>query len=285
MRSRPFLIHALSPIHAGVGHVADLIDLPIARMQATGIPIIPGSSIKGVLRDFARARDEDRRLAVFGPTKDNARDHGGALVVGDAVLLAMPIRSMLGTFAWVSSPLLLRLALRDLGWALAIPELHGHSALVGESSRCVHRSKVYLEELDLPARHDALVDGWTRRLAELASPDHDIFSPRFVIVDDETMNFLLETATQVDARVRLDEQTRTVAEGALWLEESLPAESLLVGLLAAEPSRRSGFPMSAEAVLDFALGQEKHVQIGGKATIGRGRCRLVPVADREEAAR
>jgi CRISPR-associated protein Cmr4 len=48
---QPFLIHALSPLHAGTGHSAGVIDLPIARMAATDIPFAPGSGIKGVLRD------------------------------------------------------------------------------------------------------------------------------------------------------------------------------------------------------------------------------------------
>ncbi|PRP91420.1 RAMP superfamily protein [Enhygromyxa salina] len=278
MQSRAFIVHALSPIHAGTGRSADLIDLPIARMRATGIPIIPGSTIKGVLRDLSRGKDKDeQRLAVFGPEKDNASVHAGALVVGDAVLLAMPVRSMLGTFAWVSSPLLLRLALRDLDWDLQLPEVAGPRALTTSRSCCVHRGKVYLEDLDLFADHDPRVDSWARRLAELTSPELDIFSPRFVIVDDETMNFLLETATQVDARVRLDDETRTVAQGALWLEESLPPESLLLGLMAADPSRRTDVTMKPTQVLDFVLESERTAQLGGNATIGRGRCRIVPV--------
>jgi len=273
---RAFLIHALSPIHSGTGRSADLIDLPIARMRATGIPIIPGSSIKGVLRDTGEA-DEPRRLAVFGPDKDNAADHAGALVVGDAVLLAMPVRSLVGTFAWVTSPLLLRLAKRDLDWDVSVPELDKPGALITANCRCVHERTVYLEDLDLRARPDACVDGWAKQLAALVSAEQDILSPRLVIVDDETMNFLLETATQVDARVRIDE-TGTVADGALWLEESLPAESLLLGLMGAERSRRDGVEMNPTEVLDFVLGHERVAQLGGKATIGRGRCRIVPVS-------
>ncbi len=97
------------------------------------------------------------------------------------------------------------------------------------------------------------------------------------MVDDETMSFLCETATQVDARVRLDPTTRTVATGALWLEESLPPETLLVGLLNAERSRRQGTEMTPEEVLDFGLPREEVVQLGGKATTGHGRCRLIPI--------
>lgn len=275
MNTRPFLLHALSPLHAGTGHTPDIIDLPIARMKATGIPFLPGSSIKGVLRDARRATDREKTEAVFGPSDDPAA-HAGALVVGDARLLALPVRSFRGTFAWVTSPLLLTLAKRDLGDAgLVIPTIDGRRALLAPPSACVHNRKLYLEDIDLPAIESPEAGAWAARFAPLASPGADMFSKRFAIVDDDTMTFLWETATQVDARVRLDENTRTVAPGALWLEESLPPETLLIGLLAADRSRRRNVPMTSGEVLDFALvGEEVH-QLGGKATTGHGRCRIV----------
>lgn len=285
MQSRPFLVHALSPVHAGTGRSADLIDLPIARMRATNIPIIPGSTIKGVLRDLADEQGGERALAVFGPDTNNASAHAGALVVGDAVLLAMPVRSLRGTFAWVSSPLLLRLAQRDLGWRLALPSIEDTGALITKVDRCAYERTVYLEDLDLSARVDANLTAWAQQLATLVSPAQDIFSTRFVVVDDETMSFLLETATQVDARVRIKDDTGTVADGALWLEESLPAESLLLGIMAADRSRRPETTMNENEVLSFALAAERLVQLGGKATIGRGRCRLLPIPNGQESRR
>lgn len=277
MNTRPFLLHALSPLHAGTGHSSDIIDLPIARMKATGIPFLPGSSIKGVLRDARRASDPEKTEAVFGPDKDNAGDHAGALVVGDARLLALPVRSFRGTFAWVTSPLLLKLAKRDLDdEALAIPTIDGRGALVANGNACIHKGKLFLEDLDLPATETSEVTTWAQRLAPLAFPSDDIFTKRFSIVDDETMTFLWETATQVDARVRIDETTRTVARSALWLEESLPSETLLIGLFAADRSRRPNVSMTPDDVLAFALASEEVHQFGGKATTGRGRCRIVP---------
>jgi CRISPR-associated protein Cmr4 len=284
MQTRPFLVHALSPLHAGTGDAAGAIDLPIARMKATGIPVMPGSSIKGVLRDALRDLDNDKTEAVFGPWDDPAA-HGGALVVGDARLLALPVRSFRGTFAWVSSPLLLTLARRDLGASLAIPSLSAYEGQVVSGCVCVHNGKIYLEDLDLTSTESNDVRAWAERLARLASPGQDIFTKRFVVVDDETMTFLWETATQVDARVRIDEKTRTVAQGALWLEESLPSETLLVGLLAAERSRRKGVHMTPHEVLDFALDGEQILQLGGKATTGRGRCRIIPCTGGQEASR
>jgi len=277
MKTRPFLLHALSPLHAGTGHAADVIDLPIARMKATGIPVVPGSSIKGVLRDACRQVDHERTEAVFGPSDDPAA-HAGALIVGDARLLALPVRSFRGTFAWVSSPLLLRLAKRDLvASELPVPHMAGRSAQVASENVCVYQKRLYLEDIDLPAESSADVKTWAQRLATIAALEDDLFTHRFVVVDDDTMTFFWETATQVDARVRLDDATRTVAQGALWLEESLPPETLLIGLLAADRSRRPETEMTPDAVLDFALPKETILQFGGKATIGRGRCRIIPV--------
>jgi CRISPR-associated protein Cmr4 len=278
MKPQAFLLHALSALHAGTGHAADVIDLPTARYKATGIPFVPGSSIKGVLRDARRAGDREKTEAVFGPSDDPSA-HAGALVVGDARLLALPVRSFRGTFAWTTSPLLLALARRDLDDAgLPVPAIHGRGARVVRGSCCVHQERLYLQDLDLPATESDEATRWAQRLAPVVSPDTDIFTKRFAVVDDDTMAFLWETATQVDVRVRLDEKTRTVAPGALWLEESLPPESLLIGFFAADRSRRPGVDMTPDEVLGFAFPGEEVHQLGGKATTGRGRCRIVPIA-------
>lgn len=287
MKTQAYMLHALSALHAGVGSAAGAIDLPIARMKATGMPFVPGSSIKGVLRD-ARCNeagmDQEKVLAVFGPKKDPS-EHAGALVVGDARLLALPVRSFRGTFAWVTSPLLLTLANRDLELKLRVPSFNDRHATFGTDCICLHRhngtARLYVEDLDLPATEDSALDEWAHRLAQLASPGNDIFTGRFVAVDDDTMTFLWETATQVETRVRLNEN-RTVAKGALWQEESLPAETLLIGLLAADRSRRDRNTLkgwgSPQEVLDFALpatDPQPVLQFGGKASIGRGRCRML----------
>lgn len=278
MDSAPFLLHALSPLHAGTGRAADIVDLPTARMRATGIPFVPGSSIKGVLRDARQTGNglKDRVDAVFGPASD-PEAHAGALVVGDARLLALPVRTFRGVFAWVTSPLLLTLAARDLDAPPPVPELVARGALVTPRSRCAGAEFLYLEDLDLPATESDELEAWARRLASCISPGRDIFTKRLVAVDDDTMSFLCETATQIDARVRIDERTRTVAEGALWFEESLPPETVLIGLVAADRSRKAGLSMTPDEVLAFALPDREALQFGGKATTGHGRCFLIPL--------
>lgn len=302
MEIRPFLLHALSPLHAGTGQSIGVIDLPIARMRATGIPFVPGSSIKGVLRDVhkpgesATAEARKEHEAIFGPERrdkspkgdDASIDHAGALMVADARLVALPVRSFYGTFALVSSPLLLHLAYRDLAEAsTSIPgfaELEpidlgaGHHAAHGKG--CINipgsSSHVYLEELDLPATPNPKVTKWAEVLAEaLPEKDRALVMQRFVVVDDETMTFLWESATQVDTRIRINDRG-VVDKGMLWTEESLPAESLLMGLCSARASLRKDCERTPDQILAAALPARggKVVQFGGKATTGKGRCRM-----------
>lgn len=288
MLIKPYLVHALSPLHAGTGQSVDVVDLPIARTRATGIPFLPGSSLKGVLRERCRGpKESEESKAVFGPEHTEADKHAGAFAVTDARLLALPVRSFRGAFAWVSSPLLLALARRDLAAAKlggGLPEvrpLAGPTAWVTKPSRVTHEegrgAKVYLEDLDLPAEASGAVDVWARWLARFVAPGSDMFTGRLVVVDDDTMSFLLETATQIDARVRIDGETGTVAQGALWYEESLPAETLLLGLAMADQSRHPTVRMERAEVLRHALPGEVAVQLGGKASVGRGRCRVVVI--------
>jgi CRISPR-associated protein Cmr4 len=277
MMVQPYILHALSPLHAGTGQAAELIDLPIARLKGSGIPYVPGSSIKGVLRD-ARNGSPDVK-AVFGPDTDHAGEHAGALVCTDARLLALPVRSFRGTFAFVTSPLLLALAARDLQPPPLIPKPPPNHCMA--SQRLVVNDTVYLEDLDLAASAtDAAFAAWQECVAPVfgaGTNEQQVFRSRFAVVDDETMTFLWETATQLDQRVRITPDTRTVAKGALWLEESLPPETLLIGVLLAEPSRKQDHRrLSVEEVLDCALPTgEQVLQFGGKSTVGRGRCRMV----------
>lgn len=265
-------LHALSPLHPGVGQGVGAVDLPVAREKATGIPYLPGSSLKGVLRDEARAWPKEEVAAVFGPETEAAHEHAAALQVGDAKLL-LPVRSLYGLFAYATSPYLLRFRREAELVGRPAPEVPepGEKALLAPKSRLQEGGVLYLEDLDLPAEELEAVQAWENYLAPLDLP----IQGRLAVLPDNVMAFLLETATEVVARIRLEDDRKTVAQGALWYEENLPAETLLYSLLRAERAR-NGQDLSAEGVLAKVKGLlERPLQLGGKATVGRGLCRLV----------
>ncbi len=298
MKTQGFLIQALSPLHVGTGQAADIIELPIARMKSTGIPYVPGSSIKGVLRDQCTCESKHKN-SIFGPSRDPKKegvegdnatdlDRAGALVVSDARLLALPVRSFKGTFCFVTSPLLLHLWKRDMEvLGLSFPEVPKDKGdkgkawvLAGPENINTMDKKIYLEDLDLPVSKDSALETWSDAIKTfLPDDERNIFEKRFVIADDDTMSFLWETATQLDTRIRIDSRTGVVDGGALWTEESLPSETLLSGMLCAydERGKTKEERMSAEQVLKGAVDGRKYLQFGGKATIGRGRCRFLPM--------
>lgn len=274
MNTHILFLHALSPLHPGTGQGVGSIDLPIARERSTGIPYLPGSSIKGVLRDAAAGKiEKDRLSALFGPETGSASEHAGAAVFGDAKLLLFPVRSLAGVFAYVTSPYLLERFAREAAFAgLIPPALPAAPASDGwcrlaQGSVLKMGDKVYLEDLDLSHQEAKELKDWEDWLAQHSEAP---VKGRLCLVHDDVMGFLLETATEVVARIRLEDETKTVAQGALWYEESLPAESLLYSLLSLGSSRKKEVAVALDdlkPLLGFA-------QMGGKASVGRGLCRL-----------
>ena len=280
MQAKLIFLHALSPLHAGTGQGVGAIDLPIAREKGTEIPIVPGSSLKGVLRDACQALHGNGTCTrIFGPDTDNASAHAGAVILTDLRLVTLPVRSLAGVFAWVSSPFLLQRLARDaqmaeLSDAPKEPSVaNAQTVLVSSTSAIqVNNAEVVLEDVKLNAQTQA--DTWANWLAPKVFADKGwqaSFKARFAIVHDDVMAYLLQVATDVTARIRLEDDTKTVAQGALWYEEALPAESILAGLVAAQPNGEAQPDEVFEKVSELA---QHPLQVGGNATVGRGLCRL-----------
>lgn len=296
MRHHLFHLHALSALHAGTGQAVGAVDLPIARERANGLPYFPGSSLKGVLRDRCTADDERERL--FGPDRIAANEDAfaGALAIGDASLLLLPVRSMAGVMAWATCPFVLRRYAADraifgstdgeansLFKLPTVPNVGAQQALVAEQS-CLRIDDTHavIDDLDLEALSDTAATQWAQLLRDTLFPGDahaaQHFDRRFAIVSDDDFVFLAETATEVRARIRIDDTTGTVQRGALWYEENLPAETILWGLVGVGPSRAKGDRRdSADMHQAFveAVGPAATLQLGGKASVGRGLARFL----------
>ena len=283
MKTTIFHLHALSALHVGVGQAVGAVDLPIMRSRASNLPIVPGSALKGVLRDEFVDKAQQKRL--FGPD-GNEEAHAGALALGDAHLLILPVRSLAGVVAFVTCPFVLARYALDLkrgeGTQHEVPKVGDGNALISKDSVCkADGTKVVLEDLDLEVSGEAQAEEWGKTIAKQVHPDDEkwqkLFIGHFVIVSDNVFSFLADTATEIRARIRIDNAKGTVVPGALWYEENLPAETVLWGVSAFGPAR-DGSGDSTDAVEKAfveGVGAGKTIQIGGKATIGRGLVRYL----------
>ena len=288
MRARLFHLHALSALHCGTGQSVGAVDLPIARARATKLPIVPGSSLRGVLRQQITDSnpDADTVRTLFGPKTISGDQHAfaGALALGDAHLLMLPVRCLAGIVSYVTAPFILRRYARDLTRAgVAIPELPNEpaagEAMVTPESVSRVDGKLVLEDLDLAAREDVSLQKWATRIAQAVHPDdaesrRDVVD-RFALLPDVIMDFLAETATEIRARIALDPETGTVRPGALWYEENLPAEAVLWGVFALSASNNKDDRRSENELAGTMPGPGTLFQLGGKVGVGRGLVRFL----------
>ncbi|WP_019603006.1 type III-B CRISPR module RAMP protein Cmr4 [Teredinibacter turnerae] len=283
--SRLYWLHALTPVHVGVGRGLDYIDLPIMREKITHWPIVPSSAVKGVLRAHYEETENSLVDVAFGSGGDSDAN-AGSLNFTDAHIVCLPVRSLYGTFAWCTSPMALRRFLRDIttyggdGAGLEIPAVANASASITSSDTALaERNTVFLEDLDFNNTASEQAKNWALYIARSVfgeSSWQEAFVSRFIILSDDTFNFLCDTGTEVNARIRIEQETKTVVPGALWYEESLPAETLLAGGVWCERlyKGRAGSTTADELFSQYCC-KPLHLQIGGNATTGQGQVRCI----------
>ncbi len=258
---------AETSIHPGAGQSSGFVDLPVAREAATDYPVIVGSSLKGALLSAARDRgwSDDERDRVFGK-----HDNAGGLLVSDARLLLLPVRSLTSHFMWVTCPHLIERFKRD-GRRLQPPvkdaPISGLDILGGED---VNRPSylggdvgdLFLEERQF-ARAGSLPDGLTTILKPLIrhSETADRLGKQLVVLSDASFAWFARYGLAINARNVLDEKTKTSKN--LWYEETLPPDSLFYLLLA---ERSDGALEKTKAL--FA--NTPYLQAGGNETVGHG---------------
>jgi CRISPR-associated protein Cmr4 len=260
------------------------VDLPIQRERHTYYPVIPGSTVKGVLRDEMKPENRlgpERVQEVFGSDeRDNASP--GSVSFGDALLVAFPVRSSGAPFHWVTCPFVLERAFRALGDAVSKVKPPDAGKAWGRA-----KGTVLLEELRLDIEPDegffSTHDGsGLGRLLALLPPDEagfghtrEVFPDRLLIVRDEDFKELVEIGTEILTRIKLTglgtttnlergahpEITGSDREGNLFVEEVVPPETLFLCPL------RNG-----EAATDLVeeLSKLGLLRLGGDETIGRG---------------
>jgi CRISPR-associated protein Cmr4 len=147
-------IVSLTPLHVGVGRGLFDVDLPIARDEFM-IPYIPGSGIKGALRarlrliiDVEDDANEKERLRgldriFFGQLPESPEALAGSVVISDAILLAIPVRTLYGLWAYATSAFQLK---RFMEYYLLAKTCHKGSPSCCCSEGCGCGSSENLEE-------------------------------------------------------------------------------------------------------------------------------------------
>ena len=248
---------AETPIHAGSGRGMGVVDLPVAREAATDYPVLVGSSLKGALKDKMEKAEVDVTNARFG-----VQDHAGDLLVSDARLLLLPVRSLNGSYRWVTCPHLVERYRRDLARAeLQLrpesPNVERHHVLTTGTD------KLFLEERQFTGSGAPPAELANSIAPLLLHPEtRGRLASQIAVLNDDDFAWFARYGLPIQARNSLEDKTKKST--GLWYEETLPPDTVMYALVAG----RSGEALDSLNAL-FPE-NDSYLQAGGNETVGQG---------------
>jgi CRISPR-associated protein Cmr4 len=299
MKRHLLTLYTRTPLHVGSGTSVDVVDLPIMRERITSFPVIPSSSLKGVLLQAAREKwgnprqDDVPEIAktLFGAVDEEFEDkektqrsNAGCIQIMEAKVLAFPVRSLAGCFAWLTCPAALERFKRDTGKNFDVPRPEKDKVFAGVDLHVANQKHVVFEEFALELMPDAKLKAAAIAEEIKTACDDPLWSDsipgRLAVANDENFQHFVTTCTEVVARIKVAPATRTVEGGALFNQENVPCETLFYSVLTVLPPRRKGVAgdFDANAKLSDLLpnnnGHLPILQIGGDETTGHGMCEI-----------
>lgn len=335
-----FRLLCLDPVHVGIGQdITGEVDLPIDREPESGVPRIPGSTLKGGYRSHVRWKlimqgsrfshmrcpgdrpteeDEERPedapsvtlcgtsdcpiCQTFGWPEHSARPgNEGRVFFSDARLAFFPAVTDHGTL-WFSTP---GRAAAYLDMGAELPEISDNPLYRSQPELAFGNGYYFSVSKDFS---DLLV-GWIEikglpyeglgqdsPLAKVVAKLRNMnscppfplqsfwktVSERTVLLEETSFYRVVETCLERRTCNRIDEDTGTVVEGALFSYEALPRYTLLYSRMTWETDR---FPLVAGSVTyhspleicDLAREGLARMGIGGLQTRGLGSILVEPL--------
>jgi len=216
---------------------------------------------------------------LFGSDNDK-HAFAGSLIFSEARVLAFPIRSAKGSYAWITCPLMLQRAARDgvLKDSSDLSEPSDEQAIFKPSGPLDLNNQIVLEEYCF-AQTGSYPEALATALADLV--DDTLFksiTERLVILSNGMMSHFATTACEVAQHVRISDVTGTAEGTGLFNQENVPADTLFYSVLSATKSRVPNGDYqnrsADDALQTFAkkVSTENVFQFGGDASTGLGFC-------------
>lgn len=275
MKSMMIGMLAETPIHSGAGRSSGFVDLPVARESITQYPVIVGSSMKGALKDKAREKwpdsvknangKKERKLHPKVAKLFGEQEGAGDMVVSDAKLILLPVRSLTGHYKWATCPYLLERLRRDVQRTALNDMIDIRKISTGPETGKTwanREGKLFLEEREFKVNgkvEDSIIVAIKALIFHKDTASR--LKDQIILLNDGDFQWFASYGLQVSARNVLNVETKKSEN--LWYEETLAADSLFYTILF---ERQSG---SLECAKEF-LADQPYLQVGGNETVGQG---------------
>ena len=246
---------AETPIHPGAGRGMGVVDLPVAREAATDYPVLVGSSLKGALRDKAVDHKQEEHFGTV--------DRAGDLLVSDARLLLLPVRSLSSAYRWATCPHLVERYRRDLARAGLTPPPQVPQVDRGKVLSDAGGAKdMFLEERKFDVKGRPSVDLIKAIEPLVLSEDaRSRLSAQVAVLHNDDFAWFARYGLSIQARNKLSDGKQSEN---LWYEESLPPDTVMYALTI-------GRTDNAIHLLHTVFpAEDPYLQAGGNETVGQG---------------
>lgn len=278
-------LYSLAPIHCGgEGDLGNILE--IAREVHTNFPYLPGSSLRGSLRDevknFPNPDAEKIANRLFGKELDNNGQMGVHQVwFGDSRLLWVPMRTMAtkadkkDAFTWVSCHSLIRdhaLVSRQPKSNTRFPD-HAVGTISGTYLVADAELKVAkMSEEQTQAIN--LTGAWAEPLQELVQ---ETWNKNRIVLPDDDFQVLMEHSLWTQVRNKIQESG---SAEVFWTDVCIPRDTIFYFVWGYSPFTARSINASEQKTLLEPINVGDHkllmdvlqglLQVGGQANVGRG---------------
>jgi len=278
---------ALDPMHIGTGgYRLGRVDNTIIRDPATGVPKIPGTSLAGVVKEFYtiylmendkdcknKIKEEEKRECAKDKVKDifGIDTKKGMIRFYDAQMIFFPVSSIQGT-VWITTKELLEY------WFGEVKDTNGEKVEIPKEIK----DKAYaIKGID---ENKPLNLGWllleiknvSNRKKEVVLPglpgEINDWIRRIVMVSDKLFSNIVNDNLEVRTSVRIDTETGTAAEGALFTYEAIPRGTVIGFEVGIDKTKNQ--TAGVNDIINAVSLYFKLLGIGGMGTRGFGRMKV-----------
>ncbi|MBF2066492.1 MAG: type III-B CRISPR module RAMP protein Cmr4 [Calothrix sp. C42_A2020_038] len=265
-------IYSLAPIHCGgEGDLGNILE--IAREVHTNFPYVPGSSLRGTLRNEVKQLDEVAVNILFGKELDNQGQMGVHQVwFGDARLLWVPMRTMAmnggqDVFCWVSCHSLIRdHAIMTQQDTVVFPD---EAVGTRPGNYLVADAQIHVRQMSNDQKEATLLAGsWANSFKSSVQPT---WENNRIVLSDADFQVLMEHSlwTQVRNKIQDDDGINQAGSAEVfWTDVCIPRDTILYypwgyNLLNSNPVKSKEHDLLINVLQGL-------FQIGGQANVGRG---------------
>jgi CRISPR-associated protein Cmr4 len=260
-------LYSLAPIHCGgEGDLGNILE--IAREAHTNFPYIPGSSLRGSLRnELLQYQGQEVSDRLFGRELTNSTQMGVHQVwFGDARLLWVPMRTLSlqgrDIFSWVSCHSLIR----DCGILSQQPKAIFPDYAVGSRAGTYSVADATIEVRKLSAEQEAALKFAGTWSSNLGEPTHQNWQSNRIVLPDSDFQVLMEHSLWTQIRNKIEEESGSAE--VFWTDVCIPRDTIFYygwgyNLQKSNPVTAS----DNQAMTEILSGL---IQVGGQANVGRG---------------